>query len=91
MIVATFGPSTAWVGKSITYDGGLFTLEGHGQIEPGAVVDYDRQGHLQWAYDGLREWTYRLAGAADLRLRRRRLRPRRVVSSRGRSLRWPLQ
>jgi hypothetical protein len=64
MIVATFGPSTAWVGKTITFDDGRFTLEDLGQIEPHAVVDYDRQGHLQWAYDGLREWAYELAGQA---------------------------
>jgi len=25
-------------------------------------VEYDRQGHLQWAYDGLREWVYQTAG-----------------------------
>jgi len=62
MIVATFGPSTAWVGKSITFDDGRFSLEGVGLLEPHAVVEYDRQGHLQWSYDGLREWVYRQAG-----------------------------
>ena len=62
MIVATFGPSTAWVGKTITYDEGRFTLEDVGQIAAQAVIDYDRQGHLQWAYDGLREWAYGVAG-----------------------------
>lgn len=62
MIVATFGPSTAWAGKPITFDEGRFTLEGLGQITPQAVVDYDRQGHLQWAYDGLRDWAYQTAG-----------------------------
>ena len=61
MIVATFGPSTAWVGKTISYDEGRFALEDVGQIAAQAVVDYDRQGHLQWAYDGLREWAYEIA------------------------------
>ena len=62
MIVATFGPSTAWVGRTISFDDGRFSLEQVGQIAPQAVVDYDRQGHLQWAYDGLREWVYQVAG-----------------------------
>jgi hypothetical protein len=62
MIVATFGPSTAWEGKAITFDDGRLTLEDSGLIQPQAVVEYDRQGHLLWAYDGLREWVYQLAG-----------------------------
>ena len=62
MIVATFGPSTAWVGRAISFDDGRFSLEDVGQIAPRAVVDYDRQGHLQWAYGGLREWVYQVAG-----------------------------
>jgi hypothetical protein len=62
MIVATFGPSTAWVGKTITFDDGRFTIEGLGQVEPQVVTDYDAQGHLWWAYDGLREWVYQTAG-----------------------------
>ena len=64
MIIATFGASTAWQGKSITFDDGRFMLEDLGQIQPQAVVEYDRQGHLQWAYDGLREWVYQTAGEA---------------------------
>jgi hypothetical protein len=62
MIVATFGPSTAWVGRTITFDDGRFSLKDIGQIAPQAVVDYDSQGHLQWAYAGLREWVYQVAG-----------------------------
>ncbi len=62
MIVATFGPSTAWVGRTISFDDGRFSLDDVGQIAPRAVVDYDRQGHLQWAYGGLREWVYQVAG-----------------------------
>jgi hypothetical protein len=62
MIVATFGPSTAWEGKAITFDDGRLTLGDFGLIQPQAVVEYDRQGHLLWAYDGLREWVYQLAG-----------------------------
>jgi len=62
MVIAPFGPSTAWVGKTITYDDGRFMLVDVGQVTPQAVVDYDRQGHLTWAYDGLREWAYGVAG-----------------------------
>src|SRR5665647_786700 len=57
MLVATFGPSTGWNGKTITYDAGVFTLEDQGTISAADVLAYDRQGHLQWAYAGLREWT----------------------------------
>jgi len=55
-LVATFGPSTAWVGKTITYEDGRFILEGYGAISAGGVLTYDQQGHLEWAYVGLREW-----------------------------------
>jgi hypothetical protein len=56
MLVATFGPTTGWAGRTITFYDGRFTLEGHGPITAGDVLEYDRQGHLLWAYDGLREW-----------------------------------
>jgi hypothetical protein len=62
MNIATFGPTTAWVGKTITYDDGRFVLEDVGEITAQAVVQYDRQGHLGWAYDGLRDWAYEMAG-----------------------------
>jgi type II secretory pathway pseudopilin PulG len=63
MLIATFGPATQWVGKTITYENGLFTLEGYGPIPAQGVLDYDRQGHLVWAYDGLREWVQQVAAA----------------------------
>ena len=56
MLVATFGPSTAWVGKTITREGDAFMLEGHGVITAADVMDYDRQGHLIWTNDGMRAW-----------------------------------
>jgi len=36
-----------WVGKTITYDGGQFVLEGKGNIRAADVMEYDRQsqGH----------------------------------------------
>jgi len=30
MVIATFGPSTAWVGETITFENGRFVLEGEG-------------------------------------------------------------
>lgn len=64
MLIATFGPTTGWVGKTITYDDQQFVLEGHGPIAAQAVLDYDQQGHLEWAYDGLKEWTCQLCAQA---------------------------
>lgn len=56
MLIATFGPTTGWSGKSITFDNEQFTLEGHGPISAADVLTYDRQGHLVWANDGTRAW-----------------------------------
>lgn len=63
MIVATFNAGTAWVGKTITYDNGRFTLEGYGEIVVAGVMEYDASGLLDWAYDGLREWAASLTPA----------------------------
>jgi len=56
MIIATFGPTTAWAGKTITREGDVFTLEGHGPITPADVMEYDRKGQLIWVNDGTRAW-----------------------------------
>lgn len=56
MIIATFGPTTGWAGKTITREGEVFTLEDHGPISAADVMEYDRQGHLVWANDGTRAW-----------------------------------
>lgn len=63
MLVATFGPSTAWVGKTITYKDEQFTLDGHGPVAPTAIVEYDEQGHLDWSSEGLRQWVREQAAA----------------------------
>ena len=64
MLIATFGPTTAWVGKAITFEDGQFVLEGHGTITARAVLEYDRQGHLTWAYDDLRAWVDSMVAAS---------------------------
>jgi len=61
LLVATFGPTIAWVGKTITWDGDQFVLEGHGPVPAAALVDYDQQGHLQWASAELRSWVWAYA------------------------------
>ena len=38
MLIATFGPTTGWTGKSITYQDGQFVLEGHGPISDEDVM-----------------------------------------------------
>lgn len=61
MLIATFNSATGWAGKTIDYDDGRFTLEGHGPISAADVLAYDRQGHVAWAYEGLREWVQQLS------------------------------
>jgi len=63
MLIATFGPSTGWVGKTITFENEQFILEGHGAITAQDVAEYDRQGHLVWPYDEMREWLHGRAAA----------------------------
>jgi hypothetical protein len=60
MLVATFGPSAEWAGKTISHENGRFTLEDFGPITPQAVLEYDRQGQLLWASDGTRAWVHGL-------------------------------
>ena len=62
MIIATFNATTAWAGKAIAWDEGVFTLEGHGAVTAADVLKYDGQGHLDWACAGLQEWVQQVAG-----------------------------
>jgi DNA polymerase-3 subunit epsilon len=61
LVIATFGPTTAWLGRTITFRDGQFVLEDHGTIAAADVLVYHQQGHLVWAYDGLHEWVCQLA------------------------------
>ena len=56
MLVATFGPSTAWQGREIIWDVDHFILVGHGAIPAAGVLDYDRRGQLMWAQPEYRAW-----------------------------------
>jgi uncharacterized RDD family membrane protein YckC len=63
MVIATFGPSTSWLGKTITLDGQEFILEDIGMLTAQTVLEYDRQGHLVWSREGMREWVGQVAAA----------------------------
>lgn len=65
MVIATFGPTTAWVGKTITREGDVFTLEGHGVISAANVMEYDRLGNLVWPDAGTRAWVGSLAQSPE--------------------------
>ena len=58
MLVATFGPATAWQGREIIWDVDHFILVGHGAIPAAGVLDYDRLGQLVWARPELRAWAW---------------------------------
>ena len=62
MIVASFGPTTGWLGKAISFENGQFILEDYGPIAATDVMEYDRQGHLVWANGETRSWV--ASGAA---------------------------
>lgn len=64
MQIATFTTTTDWAGRRIEYDDGVFSLEGHGPITAADVLEYDRQGQIEWAYAGLREWVREVAATA---------------------------
>jgi hypothetical protein len=56
MLVATFGPTTAWQGREIIWDLDHFILVGHGRIPAAGLLDYDARGQLVWADPAYRSW-----------------------------------
>lgn len=66
MVIATFGPTTEWAGKTIAFENEHFVLEGHGPITAADVMEYDRQGHLVWTSDGARAWVGAKATSATV-------------------------
>jgi hypothetical protein len=65
ILVATFGSTTEWVGRTIVQEGGVFVLEGHGRVSAADVMSYDRDGHLVWPSEGSRAWVGSQAGAGS--------------------------
>jgi hypothetical protein len=66
LLVGIFNQRSEWSGKTLTYEDAQrqFILQGHGPIRVQDLLDYDRQGQLDWADEGLREWTQKAARAA---------------------------
>ncbi len=56
MLVATFGPTTSWLGRTVTFENDTFFLQDHGPISATDVMHYDQQGHLVWASERTRAW-----------------------------------
>ncbi|HTX68913.1 MAG TPA: hypothetical protein VMH50_07165 [Thermoleophilia bacterium] len=56
VLVATFGPTTAWAGRTISHQRGAFVLDGFGAVSAADVMQYDREGHLVWSSEGTRAW-----------------------------------
>jgi hypothetical protein len=56
MLIARFGPTTGWLGKTIIFENDTFVLQDHGPISASDVMRYDQQGHLVWASDWTRAW-----------------------------------
>jgi ABC-type transport system involved in multi-copper enzyme maturation permease subunit len=61
-LIATFGPTTGWVGKVITYDHRGFIIGGVGGVSAQGVLFYDEQGQIEWANDGMRDWVAGMPG-----------------------------
>ena len=62
MLIATFGPSTGWLGRTIVFENNVFVLQDHGPISPSDVMLYDQQGQLVWVNDEMRAY---VAGCAQ--------------------------
>ena len=61
VVIATFNETCGWCGRAITLGDEGFVLEGHGPIEPAAVLGYDAQGYLDWVDEEQRAMVGRLA------------------------------
>jgi hypothetical protein len=56
MLVATFNATTGWAGRQITWQDERIVLDGHGVITAADLMEYDRQGHLDWPSEEMRSW-----------------------------------
>lgn len=65
MLVATFGPTTERVGKTISFDDDQFVLDGHGPITAREVLTYEQTSHLVWVSDEIRGWVGERAAYDD--------------------------
>ena len=56
MNCATFGASSALMGRKLTFDDGQFSVDGFGAVATARVLRYEDRGELEWEYAGLSEW-----------------------------------
>ena len=74
MLIATFGPSTAWAGRSITHEFAVFILADHGRISADDVLAYAKAGYLVWADESQRGFVEQSADTAAAAIREAHLR-----------------
>lgn len=55
-IIAVFDAPTGWAGRQVTYENGALILAGVGAIAPDHLLQYERQGQIDWAHAGMRDW-----------------------------------
>jgi hypothetical protein len=56
MQVATFNATTGWAGRQILWQDERLVLDGYGVITAADVMEYDRQGQLDWPSTEMRSW-----------------------------------
>ncbi len=61
MVIGTFGETTGWCGKTVTFDGSRFVLDDFGPISAQDVLNYHQQGHLAWVSDDISWWVASVA------------------------------
>ena len=55
VIVASFGGTSAWAGRQVDYDNGIFSVDG-AAFSLADLLSADQQGLIVWAHDGMKEW-----------------------------------
>ena len=55
-LVGTFGPGNTYSGRNVTWDAGVFTVEGLGEIGLDALRESFAAGQFAWASEETRAW-----------------------------------
>jgi len=63
MVIATFRPGTPNAGQTIEYENEVFWMTGGARLTAAQVFEYGHAGQIEWAYEGMRQWVYEIAGA----------------------------
>ena len=56
MVIATIELSGSWADRTITREGGVFSVEDVGPVSAEEVMDHERPGHFFWAGNVARRW-----------------------------------